>query len=49
MNDAEATVNTEPGVLTWKLHLKPVESKKVRFSYTIKYLKDKKSMNFKYH
>jgi uncharacterized protein (TIGR02231 family) len=41
----DAAVNTETGVLTWKVQLKPGESKKVRFSYTVKYPKDKKIAN----
>lgn len=44
---SEAMVNTETGVLTWKLELKPGESKKVRFSYSVKYPKDKKIVNLK--
>ena len=36
-----ASVNSELGVLTWKLQLPPGEVKKVRFSYTVKYPKDK--------
>ncbi|MES2431109.1 MAG: DUF4139 domain-containing protein [Bacteroidota bacterium] len=44
-NDGNATVNTEIGVLTWKLKLKPGESKKVRFTYTVKYPKDKRVSN----
>jgi uncharacterized protein (TIGR02231 family) len=35
-----AMVNDETGVLTWKISLKPGESKKVRFGYTVKYPKD---------
>lgn len=46
-NDGEAMVNPETGVLTWKLDLKPGESKKVRFSYTVKYPKDMKIVNLK--
>ncbi len=42
-----ATVNAETGVLTWKIDLKPGESKKVRFSYSVKYPKDKKIVNLK--
>ncbi len=41
----DAAVNNESGVVTWKLQLKPGESKKVRFSYTVKYPKDKKISN----
>ncbi len=46
-DDGGAAVNTELGVLTWKINLKPGESKKIRFSYTIKYPKDKKILNLK--
>jgi uncharacterized protein (TIGR02231 family) len=44
---SEAMVNAETGVLTWKIDLKPGESKKVRFSYTVKYPKDLKIINLK--
>ena len=44
---SEAMVNAETGVLTWKLDLKPGESKKVRFSYVVKYPKDQKIVNLK--
>ena len=44
---SDAMINTETGVLTWKIHLKPGESKKVRFSYSVKYPKDKKIVNLK--
>jgi uncharacterized protein (TIGR02231 family) len=47
LDDGSAMVNTELGILTWKLTLKPGESKKVRFSYTVKYPKDKKIQNLK--
>ncbi len=47
LDDGGASVNTELGVLTWKLTLKPGESKKLRFSYTVKYPKDKKISNLK--
>jgi uncharacterized protein (TIGR02231 family) len=43
----DAMVNPETGVLTWKVNLKPGESKKFRFSYTVKYPKDKKILNIK--
>lgn len=43
----EAMVNEETGVLTWKADLKPGESKKFRFSYSVKYPKDKKIVNLK--
>lgn len=45
--DGAAMVNAETGVLTWKLELKPGESKKVRFTYSVKYPKDKKIVNLK--
>jgi uncharacterized protein (TIGR02231 family) len=40
-------VNAETGVITWKIDLKPGESQKVRFSYTVKYPKDLKIVNLK--
>jgi uncharacterized protein (TIGR02231 family) len=46
-DDDGATINTELGVLTWKVTLKPGESIKKRFSYTVKYPKDKKIVNLK--
>jgi uncharacterized protein (TIGR02231 family) len=46
-DDGAAIVNAETGVLTWKIDLKPGESKKVRFSYSVKYPKDKKIVNLK--
>jgi uncharacterized protein (TIGR02231 family) len=46
-NNGDAMVNEETGVLTWKVSLKPGESKKVRFSYSVKYPKDKKILNLK--
>ena len=36
-----AKVNTETGILTWDLDLKPNETKKIRISYHVKYPKDK--------
>ncbi len=36
-----AKVNTETGILTWDLDLKPNETKKIRISYRVKYPKDK--------
>ena len=44
---SEAMVNAETGILTWKIDLKPGESKKVRFSYVVKYPKDQKIVNLK--
>ncbi|MBL7731648.1 MAG: DUF4139 domain-containing protein [Chitinophagaceae bacterium] len=46
-SDGEAVINPETGVITWKIELKPGESKKVRFSYSVKYPKDKKIVNLK--
>ena len=43
----DAMVNEETGVLTWKVSLKPGESKKLRFSYSVKYPKDKRILNLK--
>ncbi len=37
----DAMVNAETGVVTWKLSLAAGESKKLRFSYSVKYPKDK--------
>ena len=37
----KASVNEETGVLTWKIDLKPNETKKFRISYKVKYPKDK--------
>jgi uncharacterized protein (TIGR02231 family) len=42
-----ASINTEIGVLTWKLTLKPGESIKKRFRYSVKYPRDKKLVNIK--
>ena len=44
---SDAMINMETGVLTWKIDLKPGESRKVRFSYSVKYPKDKKIVNLK--
>ncbi len=41
LQDNGATVNTDLGVLTWKLELAPGEVKKFRVSYSVKYPKDK--------
>jgi uncharacterized protein (TIGR02231 family) len=46
-SDGGASINEEVGVLTWKVNLKPGEVKKYRFSYTVKYPKDKKIVNLK--
>jgi len=41
LESSGAEVNTDTGVLTWKLQLAPGESKKYRISYSIRYPKDK--------
>ncbi|MEI7473123.1 MAG: DUF4139 domain-containing protein, partial [Chitinophagaceae bacterium] len=41
-DDGAAVVDSELGILSWTLKLKPGESKKIRFSYIVKYPKDKK-------
>jgi uncharacterized protein (TIGR02231 family) len=46
-DNGEAIMNPETGILTWKVNLKPGESKKLRFSYSVKYPKDKKIVNLK--
>jgi uncharacterized protein (TIGR02231 family) len=46
-DSGEAMINAETGVLTWKITLKPGESKKVRFTYSVKYPRDKKIVNLK--
>ncbi len=46
-NSGDAMVNPETGVLSWKIDLKPGESRKVRFSYVVRYPKDKKIINLK--
>jgi uncharacterized protein (TIGR02231 family) len=47
IDDGGALINNELGVLTWKITLKPGESIKKRFTYTVKYPKDKKIANLK--
>lgn len=37
----KAKINTETGILTWDLELKPNETKKIRMSYQVKYPKDR--------
>ncbi len=41
-NKSAAQYEAETGFLTWRLNLKPSESKKLEFVYTVKYPKDKK-------
>ncbi len=44
-NTSDAMVNNETGVLTWQVKLAPGESQKRRFSYTVKYPKEKRIYN----
>lgn len=44
---SEAEINEELGILNWKMTLQPGEQKKYRFSYTVKYPKDKKIINLR--
>ncbi|MFC4232434.1 DUF4139 domain-containing protein [Parasediminibacterium paludis] len=41
LESTEAAVNDETGIVTWNLSLAAGESKKLRLSYSVKYLKDK--------
>ena len=41
----DAEVNSETGVLTWKVELKPGESKTYRFVYSVKHPRDKRIVN----
>lgn len=41
LEDGKATVNSETGIMTWKLKLGSNETKKIRISYKVKYPKDK--------
>ncbi|MBM3432711.1 MAG: DUF4139 domain-containing protein [Bacteroidetes bacterium] len=41
----DAEVNPETGVLTWKVDLKPGESKSYRFVYSVKHPRDKRIVN----
>jgi len=41
LESADAAVNEETGIVTWKLSLAAGESKKLRLSYSVKYPKDK--------
>lgn len=45
--DGGAEVNEELGTLNWKLTLKPGETKKYRFAYTVTYPKDQKIANLR--
>lgn len=39
--NSNAVINKELGMLDWKINLAPGETKKIRFSYSVKYPKDK--------
>ncbi|MBK7883973.1 MAG: DUF4139 domain-containing protein [Chitinophagaceae bacterium] len=41
LESADAAINEEIGVLTWKISIAPGEVKKIRTSYSVKYPKDK--------
>lgn len=41
VDDGGAEVNTDLGILNWKLNLGAGETKKIKFTYTVKYPKDK--------
>lgn len=41
LDKSNAKVNTETGILTWDLNLKPNETKIIRLSYKVRYPKDK--------
>ena len=44
-NTSDALINNETGVLTWQVKLEPGQSQKRRFSYTVKYPKEKRIYN----
>lgn len=46
-NNGKAEVNEELGILNWKIKLEPGEQKKYRFTYNVKYPKDKKITNLR--
>jgi uncharacterized protein (TIGR02231 family) len=46
-NDGGSEVNEELGTVNWKINLKPGESKKYRFSYSVTYPKDQKIANLR--
>lgn len=46
-NDGDSEVNEELGTVNWKINLKPGESKKYRFSYSVTYPKDQKIANLR--
>lgn len=45
LDSGNASVNTDLGILNWQLKLKPGESQKIRFTYSVKYPSDKRIMN----
>lgn len=40
LQNDNAKVNLETGILTWQLHMKPNETKKIRISYKVRYPKE---------
>ncbi len=47
VNAGEAAVNNDLGVLTWTSTMKPGESRVFKFSYSVKYPRDKKIQNLR--
>lgn len=41
LEDGNATVNKDLGILSWNIELSPGESRKIRFAYSVKYPKDR--------
>jgi hypothetical protein len=41
LDNGNASENKETGILTWNLQLKPLEIKKIRISFKVRYPKDK--------
>lgn len=46
-DDGKAVVDAETGILTWNIKLQPGETQKIKFSYQIKYPKDKILQEYK--
>jgi uncharacterized protein (TIGR02231 family) len=46
-DNGNAEINEELGTLNWKITLQPGEQKKYRFTYSVKYAKDKKIVNLR--
>ncbi len=41
LDNGGSSVNKENGILSWQVELAPGESRKMRFSYSVKYPKDR--------